>query len=293
MVLPTFNRAHVVVEAIDSVLTQTFGDFELIVVDDNSTDDSAAVLAEVSDPRLRVLPNTRTKGVSGARNTGIFAAKGEWLCQIDSDDLWEPRFLEKICEAIDRADERVGIVYGSLAFVEAGSITQVRSAEAGGYTYPRMLYEHFFYHTASAFRTSLVRELGGYDESLSDNEDADLQLRLTEHCEMLPVPEAMYFYRRDGGDRITRGYAAAAVSMKRYLDKHAKLFAQHPTARFRAVNNVMSAALRGGRWRLAFAMWLSLLPALVNEPRLFGRYQVGALRLVGSLLLDRRQASAR
>jgi len=279
VVLPTYNRAHVVTAAIESVLAQTFSDLELLVVDDLSTDDTAAVVARVADPRVVYLRNARTKGVSGARNTGIFAARGEWLCQIDSDDIWEPTFLERLWRGMESAGEEVGVVYGTLAVVEDGRVVREHPASTSGFTYPRMLYEHFFFHVAAAFRASLLREVGGYDETLSVNEDTDLQLRVTARCAVLAVPEARYLYVSRPGERLMRDHAAAAASMRRYLEKHAALLAQHPLAKYRAVNAVLVAALKGRSWRLAGEMWLAMLPAALSMPRWFGRHQLQALRL--------------
>lgn len=100
VIIPTFNRARCVGEAIESVLSQSFHDFELIVVDDGSTDDTPAVLARFGT-RVRVLrqPN---RGVSAARNTGVLAAQGEWVAFLDSDDLWVPGKLEVQLEDIAR-----------------------------------------------------------------------------------------------------------------------------------------------------------------------------------------------
>ena len=89
VVIPTYNRAHTVLDAVWSVLTQRFRDLELIVVDDGSTDDTAARLAAVGDPRLQVIMG-RHAGVSAARNLGVAKASGDLIAFLDSDDLWHP-----------------------------------------------------------------------------------------------------------------------------------------------------------------------------------------------------------
>src|SRR5919108_386145 len=92
VVIPTYNRAHTVLDAVWSVLTQRFRDLELVVVDDGSTDDTAARLAAVDDPRLQVIMG-RHAGVSAARNLGVAKASGELVAFLDSDDLWHPEKL--------------------------------------------------------------------------------------------------------------------------------------------------------------------------------------------------------
>lgn len=281
--MPTYNRADVVLRAVDSVLSQTVRDFEMIIVDDGSTDGSWEILNAINDHRVRVERNVRTKGAPGARNTGIYLAMGSWVCAIDSDDLWDRDFLKHLKQGVSRAGEKVGIVHGSVTFVENGRQTRVRRAEASGMTYPRMLHEHFFYHTASAFRTSILRELGGYDESLADGEDTDMQLRITECCEMLPVPDAMYFYDRSPNpERMTRDHAGSARSKKRFLKKHALLYKAHPGARFSFTNEALKSAILGNQWGLALEMWLRLVPALWRQPRSFVRYQFRAVQLLQS-----------
>ncbi len=93
--MPAWNRADSIVMAVESVLRQSFADFELLVVDDGSTDGTMEALAGVADPRLRRLANPRNLGASAARNTGIRAARADWVAFQDSDDEWLPLKLEK------------------------------------------------------------------------------------------------------------------------------------------------------------------------------------------------------
>ena len=94
VVIPTHNRSLLLKRAVESVLSQTFEDFELIVIDDHSTDDTASVVKSFTDHRMRYLTNQRTKGACGARNTGIFSAKGKWVAFLDDDDVWLPEKLK-------------------------------------------------------------------------------------------------------------------------------------------------------------------------------------------------------
>ncbi len=94
VIIPTYNRAALVAEAVASVLAQTWRDFEVLVVDDGSTDGTIEALAPYAS-RLRLLRRESRGGVSAARNTGIKAARGEWLAFLDSDDLWLPEKLSR------------------------------------------------------------------------------------------------------------------------------------------------------------------------------------------------------
>ena len=95
VVLPNYNGSAFLKIAVDSVLAQSFTDFELIVVEDGSTDGSAELLASYSDPRLRVIPLEQNEHICVALNTGLAAARGKYIARIDSDDCWLPEKLEK------------------------------------------------------------------------------------------------------------------------------------------------------------------------------------------------------
>ena len=101
IVTPLYNKEKYIAETIDSVLGQTFGDFEMIIVDDSSTDRSAEIVQSYNDPRIK-LSSKPNEGVSSARNFGIARAKGEIVSFLDADDLWEPRYLEEIASMVEK-----------------------------------------------------------------------------------------------------------------------------------------------------------------------------------------------
>jgi|SRR5579875_143108 len=105
IVIPTYNRKYIIQEALDSVFAQTFRDFELIVVDDASTDNTAELMRAINDPRLRYIQKEKNAGCGAAYNTGIRAAQGEYISFLDSDDLWKPEKLEFEVKFLDRHPE--------------------------------------------------------------------------------------------------------------------------------------------------------------------------------------------
>ena len=108
--ISTWNRAHLVGRAIRSALAQTFEDFELLVVDDGSSDATPEVLAAVSDARLRRVRHERNFGVSRTRNTALGLARGEWLAYLDDDNEWAPDYLERQL-AFAASQPAAGVVY--------------------------------------------------------------------------------------------------------------------------------------------------------------------------------------
>src|SRR5690625_3525723 len=157
VVIPTYNRAHVVHRAIDSVLGQTFADFELIVVDDGSTDGTEAVLSTYTDPRIRYLVQLVNRGVSAARNRGIKEARGEFVAFLDSDDEWFPEKLERQVNRFKRAPDNVGLVYCGVETVGRPSGPWIYEPAHRGDIYNKLL-ERNVIHTGSGamIRRSVV-----------------------------------------------------------------------------------------------------------------------------------------
>jgi glycosyltransferase involved in cell wall biosynthesis len=120
VIIPAFNRGYILAEAIESVLAQTYPDFEAIIVDDGSTDNTAQVASNTGDSRVRVIRRAKNAGVAAARNLGMDQAQGELISFLDSDDLWNPdklavesAFLDKHAE-VDAAFTDVSKIHGEL-----------------------------------------------------------------------------------------------------------------------------------------------------------------------------------
>ncbi len=117
VVVPAFNCAATITETLRSILRQTFADFELIVVDDGSTDGTPEIVGRFSDPRIRLI-RQRNRGLAGAHNTGIAAARGEFVGFCDADDLWMPEKLERHIDHL-RANPAVGISFSDSRMIDA------------------------------------------------------------------------------------------------------------------------------------------------------------------------------
>ena len=121
VIIPTYNRAHLIGRAIQSVLAQTYQDFEVIVVDDGSTDNTEEVVLNFGSEKMRYIRHGTNRGVAAARNTGIRNARGEYIAFQDSDDEWYPNRLESISEIMeDRKDIDFIFSYGK--FLKNGEI---------------------------------------------------------------------------------------------------------------------------------------------------------------------------
>ena len=187
IVLPAFNRAGSIRMAVESVLQQSFSDFELLVVDDGSTDGTMAQLAEITDPRVQLLANPRNIGASAARNTGIRAARGDWVAFQDSDDEWLPQKLAKQMERLAAEPGKAIACYCGMAIVGApenipGSRTTIRYipdqtiATVEGNLLEQLLARSFISTQTLVVRRTALLEIGGFDEAQLARVDAVAQL---------------------------------------------------------------------------------------------------------------------
>ena len=131
VVIPTWNRAHLVCEAVESALSQRTGQVEVIVVDDGSTDDTANILTRRFGSRIHLLRLPNRRGVGAARNAGIRIANGELLAFLDSDDLWLPGKLDAELSVFERFPDADAVVSDSLCFVEGQADDDSRFARTG------------------------------------------------------------------------------------------------------------------------------------------------------------------
>ena len=130
VIIPTHNRAHMVRRAIESVLAQTWQDFEIVVISDGSKDSTDEVVASFVDNRIRLLKHERERGASAARNTGLQASSGGYIAFLDDDDEWLPDKLRVQLDAIRQSDSMTGLVYCWIEYVLEGKMVRQRPVGA-------------------------------------------------------------------------------------------------------------------------------------------------------------------
>jgi glycosyltransferase involved in cell wall biosynthesis len=201
--ISTYNRAHLVGRAIRSALAQTAGDFELIVVDDGSADDTQAVLAAVGDSRLHIARHERNQGISRTRNTALGLARGEWIAFLDDDNEWVPEYLERQL-ALAAARPEAGVVYcrAHLQYpdrpaVEWGEVWQ-------GRIFCRLLGGWAPLMSGALIRTAALAAVGGLDERLRATEDRDLWLRLAQRTDFAATPDVLLIRHEGHGAQLSR-----------------------------------------------------------------------------------------
>lgn len=184
IVLPTYNRAGIISKAIKSVLAQTYTDFELLIIDDGSTDHTEQVVASYNDKRICYYRMLENGGQSKARNCGIQMAKYDYLAFEDSDDLWRPEKLEAQMNAIKNTASDVGMVYHKFRYDlgEGCSITlpdqNIPLENKRGDIYRQLLWDNLVGMPTVLIKKECIKDVGGMDESLHCLEDYDFALRV-------------------------------------------------------------------------------------------------------------------
>lgn len=179
VVIPTYNRAQIILPSIMSVLEQTLSPLEVIIVDDHSTDNTREVVESIGDERVKYVLNTRAKGANGARNTGILLARGEFIAFQDSDDLWLPEKLEKQLDYMDK-NSSVDMNFCSLKFtnISRGKVPKRKVQPEELFS---LLKRGNFISTQTIFIKKSIAEQSLFDENLKRFQDWDFCLRIAKN----------------------------------------------------------------------------------------------------------------
>ena len=211
--------------AIESVLTQTFEDFELIVIDDGSTDGSAAILGSVTDPRVRLISNARNLGLASSLNRGVGAARGEFIARLDADDIAMPDRLARQLAFMD-ANPHVALL---------GSWYVEISEDGEPLARRRLPTEHWdlrwhlcvtcpFVHSAVLWRRSMVAErVGGFDETIVYGEDYDLWRRLAARLPVATLPAYLIQHRLHPASMTSAHAGRARAGVRMRIESAARL----------------------------------------------------------------------
>jgi len=265
VIIPFYNRASTLRRAATSVLAQSYASLELILVDDGSTDDGVAVGRAIADPRVRVISNARAKGAQGARNTGILAARGEWIAFNDSDDEWLPGKLERQMRAIEahRLTPQL-VVHGDALLRKAVRTRPMRLPRTDGPdALRRLLLRPSPMLQALLARRRHFEAIGLLDESLPSYQEWDTAIRLAQGSSLVHLREPLFVYSTGHSGAISADGARAARGYACVLAKHVQAI--------RAVHGI------GGLRR--HYQWLARRPAVQADAAL-------AREIGGQALLD-------
>lgn len=184
IVLPTYNRAQLIGRAIQSILEQTYREFELLIIDDGSTDDTKNVVKSYEDERIQYYKLEQNCGPAYARNIGIIHAKNKYIAFHDSDDVWRKEKLEKQMEVMLQSPEQVGLVYGCCKYHGLTGETdyfprrEIALDKKRGFIYPKLLEENLVGMPSLLVRRQCIEKAGMFHERFRSLEDYEWMLRL-------------------------------------------------------------------------------------------------------------------
>ncbi len=203
VIVPTYNRSSLVLEAVDSVLKQTFRGFELIVVDDGSSDGTAEALNPYKDRFVYCLQDNR--GVSAARNQGIRMARGQWIAFLDSDDLWLPEKLETQIHFFSQNPEAL-ICQTQEIWIRNGRrlIPLKKHQKFSGDIFAPSLRLCLVSPSAVMIKKDLLERVGCFDEALTACEDYDLWLRISAQFPVFLIDQPLVVKRGGHPDQLSR-----------------------------------------------------------------------------------------
>jgi glycosyltransferase involved in cell wall biosynthesis len=260
VVIPTYNRAPLLVEAIESVLRQTYRDLEVVVCDDGSGDGTAARV-EVLGARVRYVALPHSGRPGAPRNRGIEVARGELIAFLDDDDLWEPDKLARQVELMDR--DGLNLVYTDrLLRFDDGSTSELVVSPAPASPdrlLDLVLAGHFPSVCSMLVQRTLLQEIDAFDETLVTGEDLDLWLRIAPIARAAKVPEPLLVVRRRPGSLSdlsgSATYRNAIRVLERALATHDLLPAQRQSCRATLGRlNSKLAAMSSGREAMRAAL---------------------------------------
>jgi glycosyltransferase involved in cell wall biosynthesis len=196
VVMPIYNAQRWLREAIESILTQTLSEFELIAVDDGSTDASAEIVRSYADTRIALIRQTN-QGAAPARNAGTLAASGEYIAYMDADDISEPQRLRMQSEFLDRHGEVATVGCSAYMIDEYGAVLFNKAAPTGTDRCRRRLFAERYcsFGASLMIRRPVLLERGLERTFFRNQEDTDLLLRIAERYDIDNVPDVLYRYR--------------------------------------------------------------------------------------------------
>jgi glycosyltransferase involved in cell wall biosynthesis len=216
VIMPCYNQGQYVDEAVESILSQTYQSFEIIIINDGSTDEETnSILRHYQKPKVTVL-HTQNQGPASARNTGVHQAKGQYILPLDADDRVGATYLEQAVKILDD-NPNVGIVYCEAEFFGE----KTGKFDLPGFNFPGILLGNMIFNS-SVYRKADWEKVGGYKENFRGWEDYDFWLSLIElGREVVRIPEVLYFYRQIASSRSN------SMTRQNWIDDYTRLFRNH------------------------------------------------------------------
>jgi glycosyltransferase involved in cell wall biosynthesis len=224
VVIPLYNKENYIKQTLESVLSQTFQDFEIVVVDDGSTDNGVEVVKSLSDDRI-ILHQQLNKGASSARNYGVEVSSSPWVALLDADDIWYKdhlfQFQQTIktlpkAEVISNAYEiQLSSTYIKLPVYSCTLDSQISYVQD---YFSCSLIDSLFWTSSIAFKKNVFLEVGGFDTSLKTGQDLDLFIRFALKYKLAYNPKITLLYKSFTENNLSK--AVTLAEKHKYIKKH-------------------------------------------------------------------------
>ncbi|MEL6735238.1 MAG: glycosyltransferase family 2 protein [Pseudomonadota bacterium] len=236
VVIPCYNREETIQDAIESVLTQDYPDFDVIVVDDSSTDRSLDIMKSIEDPRLTILQNPGPRGSGVSRNYGWKRARGKWIAFQDSDDLWLPGKLKKQMELVEQDEQAVAVYCAMVIKPDAspdapviGQVPRPDITPKSGNILPSLAFYSFISTQTVIIRHDVLEKTDGFDLEMAPIEDWELMIRVAQLGHVLFWDENLV-EQRFSENSITKMVAKRVFAHTRVLEKNRDVISTVPGA---------------------------------------------------------------
>lgn len=228
VIIPTYNRASFLENSVNSVLKQTFKDYEIIISDDASTDNTEEYVKSIKDPRVVYIQNPNNLGAAATRNSAIKSSKGKYIAFLDDDDKWLPNKLSLQVEKLDNSPPDMGCIGSAVSYFDADSqkITFSSKPETTNDILVDILSRNLLVSSSLLLRKSCFDKVGLFDESFPASEDFDMWIRIAKHFKYDFIKQPLVIYTIHD-IRITRNREAIMKGLELLLAKHEDMFSKN------------------------------------------------------------------
>lgn len=252
IITPTYNRSKLLPRMINSVLAQTFNNWELIIMDDGSTDTTEDVVKAFSDQRIKFFKSSNS-GASDKRNKGVNLASGKYIIFLDSDDEAKPSWLEELTSNLVDIKESI-VTCGWEKYNYQGELIEIGNPKSLGAMFNNLTIN--FLSGTLLIPKIYFLEIGGYDIHLKSGQHTELFIRLLPilekyYTEVITIPVPLIKIHLHQGERIRTNYESILSGTTRILEKHEQLFSKHRTELFNYNSIAAVMALRLGKGKLS------------------------------------------
>ncbi|BAD85906.1 glycosyltransferase, family 2 [Thermococcus kodakarensis KOD1] len=218
VVIPTYGRDRLLRRAIESVLNQTFDDFEILIIDGARSESTKELVRSYGDGRLRYIPQ-RGKGIANARNIGVLKARGDFIAFLDDDDRWRKDKLELQLEAFGELPSNYGLVYTAFTYyyLERDKVLGIKHPKASGDVYGHLLKDNITGTSTIMVKRECFKKAGLFREDFVTCEDWDMWLRMAKVCRFGAIDEPLVDYSIHSGQFSFSKYLSGRYRM---IDAH-------------------------------------------------------------------------